>query len=192
MFPAIDARRSVPPRRAIMAFEIRFVGKATAVRLARQYIPWRRIRAAMEAAVDPDSEAARRRLALEVVEAAAAGSLAAFFDERTLQQKLDRLQAAGFVPTDEEAPEEEAGSPLAGKGIVFTGTLSGVSRAAAKAAAAAKGATVLGAVSGNVDILVAGAAAGSERTKAERLGVEIPDEEAWMRPASLGALEESR
>jgi len=67
-----------------------------------------------------------------------------------------------------------------------------MSRAAAKAAAAVKGATVLGAVSGNVNILVAGAAAGSERTKAERLGVEIPDEEAWMRPASLGALEESQ
>jgi len=84
-------------------------------------------------------------------------------------------------PADEKAPEEEAGSPLAGKRIVFTGTLSAMSRAEAKAAAAARGARVLGAVSGNVDVLVAGAAAGSKRTKAEQLGIEILDEEAWMR-----------
>jgi len=181
LFAAIEARRAVPLRRAIVALGIRFVGEATAVRLAQQYGSWQRFREAMEAAADPESEAARQLLALEGVGAAAAGSLTAFFGEPASRRKLDRLEAAGFAPADEKAPEEEAGSPLAGKRIVFTGTLSAMSRAEAKAAAAARGARVLGAVSGNVDVLVAGAAAGSKRTKAEQLGIDILDEEAWMR-----------
>ena len=183
LFAAIDARRSPPLARFLGALGIRFVGETTAVRLARHYGSWRYFRAEMEAAGTPESEARERLMAIEGVGAAAALSLARFFATASNRERIDRLEAARFEPVDEEIPETDAGSPLAGKRIVFTGTLEEMSRAEAKSLAESMGARVLGAVSGNVDILVAGAAAGSKRTKAEALGIEILDEAAWLRLA---------
>ena len=183
LFAAIDARRTPPLARFLGALGIRFVGETTAARLARHYGSWRYFREEMEAAGAPESEALERLMAIESVGAAAAGSLVRFFATSANRERLDRLEAAHFEPADETAPEMDADSPLAGKRIVFTGTLEGMSRAEAKSLAESMGARVLGAVSRNVDILVAGAAAGSKRTKAEALGVEILDEAAWLRLA---------
>ena len=183
LFAGIDARRSPPLARFLGALGIRFVGETTAVRLARHYGSWRNFRGEMEAAGAPESEALERLMAIESVGAAAAESLVRFFATSANRERLDRLEAARFEPADEEAPETDADSPLAGKRIVFTGTLEEMSRAEAKSLAESMGARVLGAVSRNVDILVAGAAAGSKRTKAEALGVEILDEAAWLRLA---------
>ena len=72
-------------------------------------------------------------------------------------------------------------SPLAGKTLVFTGTLADMSRSEAKARAEAMGAKVAGSVSAKTDFLVAGADAGSKATKAAALGVTVLDEAAWLR-----------
>lgn len=183
LFAAIDARRSPPLARFLGALGIRFVGETTAVRLARHYGSWGHFRTEMEAAGTPESEALERLTAIEGVGGAAAFSLARFFATATIRERLDHLEAAGFEPVDEEIPETDADSPLAGKRIVFTGSLEEMSRAEAKSLAESMGARVLGAVSRNVDIVVAGAAAGSKRTKAEALGIEILDEAAWLRLA---------
>ena len=89
-----------------------------------------------------------------------------------LVAQLRQIEPAETLATD--------GSPIAGKTIVFTGTLEKMTRAEAKARAEALGANVAGSVSAKTDILVAGPGAGSKATKAAALGVEVIDEDAWL------------
>ena len=79
------------------------------------------------------------------------------------------------------APESRASdSAIAGKTLVFTGTLTRMTRAEAKARAEALGAKVAGSISARTDLLIAGEAAGSKAAKAEALGVTVIDEDAWL------------
>lgn len=71
-------------------------------------------------------------------------------------------------------------SPVAGLTVVFTGTLTRMTRAEAKARAEALGAKVSGAVSAKTELLVAGPGAGSKAKDAVRFGVPMIDEEAWL------------
>jgi len=81
---------------------------------------------------------------------------------------------------DVEKLAANADSPVAGLTLVFTGTLSQMTRDEAKAKALSLGAKVAGSVSGKTDILIAGEKAGSKRTKAESLGVKVISEEEWI------------
>lgn len=111
------------------------------------------------------------------------GSVLAVSLVTTLSQPGERRSINRLIAelTEIQPPEARATqSPVAGKTVVFTGTLTRMTRAEAKARAEALGAKVAGSVSAKTDILVAGEAAGSKATKAEALGITVMDEDAWL------------
>jgi DNA ligase (NAD+) len=183
LFAAIDARRTIPLDRFIFALGIRHVGAVTARLLARTYGSWSAFAEAMAAAHGAEGEAWDHLLSVDGVGDVLARALVEFFAEPHNREAVDRL-LPHLTIEDVVAPSGEGGA-LAGKTIVFTGTLERMSRAEAKARAEALGAKVSGSVSGKTDYVVAGAEAGSKLRKAEQLGVAVLSEDEWREMAGL-------
>ena len=175
LFAAIEEKRTIPLARFLFALGIRHVGETSAGMLATHYSDWPRFRRAMQDAADPGTPAYDELLSIDGVGAVMAGSLLAAFAAEGAE--IDAL-AACLVITPAQARATD--SPVAGKTVVFTGTLERMTRAEAKARAEALGAKVAGSVSAKTDILVAGPGAGSKATKAAELGVQVIDETAWL------------
>ena len=178
LFAAIEARRSIPLNRLIFALGIRHVGESSAMVLARNYQSWGNFRNAMQAAQPHAGEAWQELNAIDGVGEVMAASVVDFFHEARTREMVDRL--AELLRIEDVSPPQTTGSPVAGKTVVFTGTLTKISRAEAKARAEALGVRVSGSVSKKTDILVAGEKAGSKLKKAESLGVEVLSEDEWL------------
>ena len=112
------------------------------------------------------------------VGAVLAGSLVDFFHEPANREAVDRL--IGELSVGDVAAPAASGSPIAGKTVVFTGTLEKMTRAEAKARAEALGAKVAGSVSARTDYVVAGPGAGSKEKAARELGVALLSEDEWL------------
>jgi DNA ligase (NAD+) len=179
LFDAIDERRTIGLDRFLYALGIRQVGQATARLLAQAYGSLGSLRDAMDAAQDRDGEAYADLLNIESIGAAVADDLLGFFAETHNREILDRL-AQELTIEDFDAPDT-GDSPIAGKTVVFTGTLETMSRNEAKAGAQALGAKVAGSVSAKTDLVIAGPGAGSKLKKAEELGVEVVSEEDYLK-----------
>jgi DNA ligase (NAD+) len=178
LLSAIEARRTIPLDRFIYALGIRQVGEATARLLARHYRSLAAWRDGMIAASDPASDAYRELDSIEGVGPAVAADIVAFFAEPHNLAVLDDL--AREVRVEDYAAPRRAGSPLAGKTVVFTGALEKMTRGEAKARAEALGATVAASVSKKTDYVVVGADAGSKAAKARDLGVATLSEADWL------------
>jgi DNA ligase (NAD+) len=174
---AIEARRTISLDRFIYALGIRHVGETTALVLARGYGEADAFLAAMHRIAAGDEEAMAELDALDQVGEAVIGAAGAYFREphnlgvvAALREQLD-IQPAQAPRTD---------SALAGKTVVFTGSLERMTRDEAKAQAESRGAKVSGSVSKKTDLVVAGPGAGSKLKTAAELGVEVITEDAWL------------
>ncbi len=154
------------------------MGQATARLLAKQYGSLSAWREAMTAAADPVSDAYRDLVDIDGIGPAVAADITAFFAEPHNRQVLDDLESLLNVE-DFNAPRA-SGSPIAGKTVVFTGTLENMTRSEAKARAESLGAKVAGSVSKKTDYVVVGADAGSKARKASELGVTTLTEREWV------------
>ena len=105
-----------------------------------------------------------------------AGHVHAFFNEAHNREIITDLESAGIRWQAVEVNEGE--QPLAGQTWVLTGTL-GMPRARAKTLLESLGARVTGSVSAKTTTVLAGEAAGSKLRKAESLGIEVIDEDAF-------------
>ncbi len=108
-----------------------------------------------------------------------AGSITAFFRERSNLRTVERLREAGVRPIPVE--RSEVSGTLSGKAFVLTGTLERLSRSQAKELIEAMGGTVASSVSRKTDYVVAGTSPGSKLDKADQLGIPVLDEEAFLK-----------
>ncbi|MCC7426108.1 MAG: NAD-dependent DNA ligase LigA [Alphaproteobacteria bacterium] len=181
---AIEARRSVPLDRFIFALGIRRIGEQNARRLARHYGSYAAWRAAMEAAQMVGSEARSDLGSIAGFGEEIIAELLQFFAEPNNRRAVDDLAALVRVEDAPAAPAA-AGSAVAGKTVVFTGTLSTMTRPEAKARAEALGAKVTDSVSARTDFVVVGEDAGSKARKAAELGVRTLSEAEWRALAGI-------
>ena len=178
LFAAIDERRRVDFDRLLFGLGIRHIGETTARTLARTYHDLDHLLTVMEGMTGPDTEAYQELVSIDGIGAAVADALVDFFQEPHNLEAVRALKEAGVQPTP--LPVQDTGSPVAGKTVVFTGSLELMTRSEAKARAEGLGAKVSGSVSKKTDILVAGPGAGSKLTKAQELGVQTMTEEEWL------------
>lgn len=178
LFAAIDARREPELDRFIFALGIRHIGETTAALLAKNFGTMEEfIRIGKEVvahrddphSVFPDVDG----IGDTVIEA-----LIGFFgnerNDKVLDALLVQVHPKPYVVT------VSAHSQVAGKTVVFTGTLEKMTRGEAKAMAERLGAKVAGSVSAKTDILVAGPGAGSKLKSATELGILVLDEDGWL------------
>jgi DNA ligase (NAD+) len=178
LFDAIEARREIPLERFIYALGIRHVGETTAVALARGYGSWEAFHDACFRLAKGDAEATEEMDALDQIGDTVIESLGTYFSETHNRRRIERLAAQVRI---RDAAKPRADSPVAGKTVVFTGTLEKMTRDEAKASAERLGAKVSASVSKKTDYVVAGPGAGSKLAEAKKLGVAVLTEDEWMK-----------
>jgi DNA ligase (NAD+) len=177
LFGAIEARREIALERFIYALGMRHVGETTARALARGYGSWQAFHDACLSVAKGDAETRAEMDNLDQIGDTVIDSIAAYFGEEHNCGIVERL--TGQV-TILEAEKPAADSVVAGKTVVFTGSLEKMTRDEAKAMAERLGAKVAGSVSQKTDYVVAGPGAGSKLGKAKDLGVAVLTEDEWF------------
>lgn len=178
LFNAIEAKRQIPLARLIFSLGIRHVGDNASSMLAEHYGSWMNFETSISRITNEEGAQWDDLNAIDGVGSVMATSLVTAFHQENERASIDRL-IEKLQPQDaiKRAPVD---SPVAGKTVVFTGTLEKMTRAEAKARAEMLGAKVSGSVSVKTDLVVAGPGAGSKAKKAQSLGVELIDEDSWI------------
>ncbi len=172
LFAAINAKRSISLPRFIYALGIRQVGAATALLLAKNY---GRFDTFM---TDMLNRETGRLIAIDGIGASMALDMVEFFREPHNLDIINRLLTE--IRVENYVDNTRYDSPIAGKTIVFTGTLEQMTRSEAKAKAQSLGAKVAGSVSAHTDFVIMGTDAGSKAAKARELGIRILSEREFI------------
>jgi DNA ligase (NAD+) len=176
----LASARETTLARFLIALGIRHVGAGVADVVARRF-----------GDLEPLLAASREELEeIEGVGPTIAESIDRFFADTRNAEEVKRLRALG-VRWAASAPAATRDGPLAGKTFVLTGTLAGLPRPAAKQRIEALGGKVTSAVSKKSDYVVAGVDPGSKLAKAEKLGVEVLDAEAFAKLLAAAEADDS-
>jgi DNA ligase (NAD+) len=178
LFAAIESRRNIALERFIYALGMRHVGETTALALARGYGSWEAFHDACLTVAKGDQEAIAEMDALDQIGDTVIASVAAYFGESHNRGIVERLKKEVTV-IDAEKPKSN--SKVAGKTVVFTGSLEKMTRDEAKATAERLGAKAAGSVSKKTDYVVAGPGAGSKLAEAKKHGVTVLTEDEWLK-----------
>jgi DNA ligase (NAD+) len=178
LFGAIEHRRRIALERFIYALGMRHVGETTALALARGYGSWDAFHDACVKVAHGDEEAIAEMDALDQIGDTVIKAIAAYFGESHNRGIVERLTKEVTI-LDAEKPKSN--SAVAGKTVVFTGSLEQMTRDEAKAKAERLGAKVSGSVSKKTDYVVAGPGAGSKLAEAQKHGVAVLTEDEWLK-----------
>jgi DNA ligase (NAD+) len=178
LFAAIEGRRNIALERFIYALGMRQVGETTALALARGYGSWEAFHDACLKVANGDEEAIAEMDALDQIGDTVIASIAAYFNESHNRGIVERLTRQVTI-LDAEKPRSN--SKVAGKIVVFTGSLEKMTRDEAKATAERLGAKASGSVSKKTDYVVAGPGAGSKLAEAQKHGVAVLTEDEWLK-----------
>ncbi len=170
LLEAIEQSKGQPLARLLVGLGIPHVGSEVADLLARNFQTMDALMAATE----------DEFTAISTIGPKIAASMVAYFADESNRKVIEKLRAAGVRLAD-EAPREAAEQTLAGLRFVVTGRLENMSRSEIEARIKELGGAVSGSVSKKTDYLVAGADAGSKLADAQRLEVQILDEEGFAR-----------
>ncbi|MBP3687867.1 MAG: NAD-dependent DNA ligase LigA [Alphaproteobacteria bacterium] len=171
LFEAINKSKDITLQKFIYALGIRQVGSATAYLIAKHYHSFSNFMTAMVA------QDLQLLISIDGIGGAMANDIVEFFKE---QHNLDIIEKLlGVVRIEDFGDIADTSSPLFGKTVVFTGTLTTLTRSEAKSKALAMGAKVSGSVSLHTDLVVAGESAGSKLSKAQELGVKVISEDEF-------------
>ena len=179
LFAAIEARREIALERFINALGIRHVGETTARQFARAYGTWAAFHDAALKVAEGDMVARAEMDAIDQIGETVVEAIARYFGESHNRAVVEAL--VDQMETISDAEQAATETPVAGKTVVFTGSLERMSRDEAKAMAERLGAKVSGSVSKKTDLVVAGPGAGSKLKDAQKHGVEVIDEAGWFR-----------
>src|SRR5450755_2628607 len=178
LFAAIEGRRQIALERFIFALGMRQVGETTALALARGYGSWEAFHDACLKVAKGDEEAIAEMDALDQTGDTVIASIAAYYSESHNRGIVERLIRQVTI-LDAERPKSN--SKVAGKIVVFTGSLEKMTRDEAKATAERLGAKASGSVSKKTDYVVAGPGAGSKLAEAKKHGVAVLTEDEWLK-----------
>lgn len=179
LFAAIEKARTPSLPRFLFALGIRHIGEETAKLIARHYTT---LEALLEAA---HADALEELLTVNGIGEVVVQSLREFFAEPHNAALLETLRAALTIAPYQ--PTVKTDSPVAGKTVVFTGTLERIGRKEAKTMAEQLGAKVASSVSKKTDYVIAGSDAGSKLKEAVALGITVLSEAEWL--ALTGAVD---
>lgn len=177
LYQSIEARREISLERLIYSLGIRHVGETTAIALARGYGSWEAFHDAAMKVVRKDEEARAEMDALDQIGETVIDAIADYFGESHNRKMVERLVEQVTIK-DAEKPKTD--TAVAGKTVVFTGSLEKMTRDEAKAMAERLGAKVSGSVSKKTDLVVAGPGAGSKLADAKKHGVKVLTEDEWF------------
>src|SRR6516225_7485853 len=183
LFAAIEERRRISLERFIYALGMRHVGETTALALARGYGSWELFHEACLKVAKGDEEAIAEMDALDQIGDTVITSIRAYFGESHNRGIVERLTKEVTI-LDAEKPQNN--SVVAGKIVVFTGSLEKMTRDEAKAMAERLGAKAAGSVSKKTDYVVAGPGAGSKLAEAKKHGVAVMTEDEWLKLVGEG------
>jgi DNA ligase (NAD+) len=178
LFASIEGRRKIALERFIFALGMRQVGETTALALARGYGSWQAFHEACVKVTKGDEEAIAEMDALDQIGDTVIASIAAYFGESHNRGIVERLTKEVTI-IDAEKPKSN--SAVAGKTVVFTGSLEKMTRDEAKAMAERLGAKAAGSVSKKTDYVVAGPGAGSKLNDAKKHDVAVLTEDEWLK-----------
>ena len=178
LFASIESRKRIALERFIYALGMRHVGETTALALARGYGSWDAFHDACLKVAKGDEETIAEMDALDQIGDTVIASVGTYFGESHNRGIVDRLVKELDEIVDAEKPKSN--SKVAGKTVVFTGSLEKMTRDEAKATAERLGAKAAGSVSKKTDYVVAGPGAGSKLAEAQKHGVTVLTEDEWL------------